>query len=60
MPAPVIVEYWVVDVAARRLIVHREPREGLYGSIKAYGEEESVTPLASPQKDFRVGDVLSI
>jgi Uma2 family endonuclease len=49
-----IVEYWVVDVAARRLIVHRGPREGLYGSVTAYSEEECVTPLASSGREFRV------
>jgi Uma2 family endonuclease len=51
-----IVEYWVVDVAARRLIVHREPREGLYRSVTAYGEDETTSPLASPQSEFRVAD----
>jgi Uma2 family endonuclease len=51
-----IVEYWVVDVAARRLIVHRDPREGLYRSVIAYGEEETVTPLASPGPEFHVAD----
>ncbi len=55
-----IVESWVVDVAARRLIVHRDPRQGLYRSVTSYGEEETVTPLASPQEDFRVGDAFSI
>jgi len=49
-----IVEYWVVDVATRRLIVHRDPREGLYRSVTAYGEDETVTPLASPGPEFRV------
>jgi hypothetical protein len=38
-----------IDVAARRLIVHRDPRQGLYGSVTVYGEHESVSPLASPQ-----------
>jgi Uma2 family endonuclease len=51
-----IVEYWVVDVAARRLIVHRDPRQGLYNSLTAYGADESVTPLASPGPEFRVAD----
>src|SRR5271166_5375791 len=49
-----IVEYWVVDVAARRLIVHRDPRAGLYRSVTAYSEQEVVAPLASPPSDFRV------
>jgi Uma2 family endonuclease len=51
-----IVEYWVVDVAARRLIVHRDPREGIYGSVTDYSEEESVTPLASSGPEFRLAD----
>jgi Uma2 family endonuclease len=51
-----IIEYWVVDVAARRLIVHRDPREGLYCSVTAYGAEETATPLASPGPEFRLAD----
>ena len=51
-----IVEYWVVDVAARRLIVHRDPREGLYRSSTAYSEEEVVSPLALPGSEFRILD----
>ena len=49
-----IVEYWVVDIAARRLIVHRDPREGRYRSVTAYGEHEILSPLASPHSEFRV------
>ncbi len=49
-----IVEYWVVDVAARRLIVHRDPREGLYRAVTAYGDQETAAPLAAPQCEFRV------
>ena len=52
-----IAEYWVVDLAGRRLIVHREPQpDGRYGSITAYSEAESVSPLAAPQSQFRVSD----
>lgn len=53
-----IVEYWVVDVAARRLIVHRDPREGLYRSVTAYGDQETAAPLALPECGFRVADAL--
>ena len=49
-----IVEYWVLDVAARRLVVHDDPHEGLYRSVTAYGEHETASPLASPQSEFRV------
>jgi len=51
-----IADYWVLDVAARRLIVHRDPRNGLYQSITAYSEHEAVAPLAAPDREFRVGE----
>jgi len=51
-----IVEYWVADVAARRLVVHRDPQGGMYQSITVYSETESVCPLAAPGREFRVGD----
>ena len=54
-----IVEYWVLDVAGRRLIVHREPAPAGYRSIVAYSELETVAPLASPQHDLRVGDLFA-
>jgi len=51
-----IVEYWVFDVAARRLVVHRNPQKGLYQSIAVYSEGESLSPLAAPEREFRVGE----
>jgi Uma2 family endonuclease len=49
-----IIEYWVLDVTGRRLIVHRDSKAGGYASIIAYGEHESVAPLAAPEAEFRV------
>jgi Uma2 family endonuclease len=51
-----IVEYWALDVAARRLVVHREPTEGRYTSVAAYGEQKTAAPLAAPGSEFRVAD----
>lgn len=51
-----IVEYWVLDVNARQLYVHREPMNGRYGSVNAYSIDESVAPLAAPESRFRVAD----
>lgn len=51
-----IVEYWVLDVPGRCLIVHREPQGGQYRSVVAYGHDESVAPLSAPSSLFRVGD----
>jgi Putative restriction endonuclease len=38
-------EYWVIDVAGRRLLVHRNPQEGKYADVAAYSEHESVSWL---------------
>ena len=51
-----IADYWVLDVPARRLIVHRDPRNGLYQSITVYSEHEAVAPLAAPDRKFRVAE----
>ncbi len=51
-----IAEYWVLDLAARRLAVHRDPRADRYAAIAAYSETESVAPLAAPHGAFRVAD----
>jgi len=50
-----IPDYWILDLQNRRMIVHRDPIGGKYTSIIAYAEHESVSPLAAPQSEFRVG-----
>jgi Uma2 family endonuclease len=54
-----IVEYWVVDVPGRRLIVHREPLAGRYQSVVAYTRAESVAPLAAPDTSFAVATLFA-
>lgn len=54
-----IVEYWVLDVTGRRLIVHRDPRSGRYSSVIAFGEQEGVAPLAAPHAEFQVRDAFA-
>ncbi len=49
-----IPEYWVFDIAGRRLIVHRSPQAGGYSVITAYAEGERVAPLAVPEASFPV------
>jgi Uma2 family endonuclease len=53
-----IAEYWVLDIAGRRLIVHRNPADGRYTDIAAYSASESVAPLAAPSAAFNVRAVL--
>lgn len=42
-----VLEYWIVDLAARALVVHREPRAGAYRSIESFADGATVTPLAA-------------
>jgi Uma2 family endonuclease len=54
-----IQEYWILDLAGRRLIVHRQPEGGRYASVVAYGEGERVAPLAAPDQAVNISDVLA-
>jgi Uma2 family endonuclease len=54
-----IVEYWVLDVQGRRLIVHRHPQSGKYKTIMIYSEQESVAPLAAPHTMFQVSEAFA-
>ena len=48
-----IIEYWVLDIQTRRMIVHRDPVDGTYRSVLVYGENEAIAPLAAPDAEFR-------
>ncbi len=43
-----IADYWVFDVAKRRIVVHRSPESGVYRSLTVYAAGEPVSPLAAP------------
>jgi Uma2 family endonuclease len=49
-----IPDYWALDTERRRMIVHREPMGGKYGSVIVYNEDEGIAPLAAPESEFRV------
>jgi len=55
-----IVEYWVLDVIGRRLIVHRNPAAEKYETVVVYGENESVAPLAAPHAEFRAAEAFPV
>jgi Uma2 family endonuclease len=55
-----IVEYWLLDIAGRRMIVHRDPQEGKYRFRVAYSEEENLAPLAAPESFLRVADAFAL
>ncbi len=53
-----IPEYWVLDIAGRRLIVHRQPGQDGYADIRVYVEDEEAATLSHPQTKVRVSDLL--
>ena len=54
-----IPDYWVLDIAGRRMIVHRAPEMGRYTSVAAYSAEETVAPLAAAESLLRVADAFA-
>ncbi len=52
-----VAEYWVADVAGRRLIAHRNPAPSGYGEVTEYGVEDTVTIAARPDAIVRVADL---
>jgi Uma2 family endonuclease len=55
-----IVEYWVLDVNEQRLIVHRDPQpDGRFGFVMAYGENETVSPMAAPATKLLVAELFA-
>lgn len=55
-----IPEYWIVNLPARRLEVHRSPVNGVYLSRTIHLESDSVSPLAAPHALLRVADLLPL
>jgi Uma2 family endonuclease len=53
-----IADYWIVDIAGRRLFCHRNPIDGAYSSVVIYSEHEALSPLAAPDAEFRPSQVL--
>lgn len=53
-----VAEYWILNIKGRTAIVHRQPGPDGYGSIVTFGEDETISPLAAPDANLRVGDLL--
>jgi Uma2 family endonuclease len=52
-----IVEYWVVDVQARRIVVHRNVSGGQYLDVQSYSAPETVSPLAAAGKAVNIAEL---
>ncbi|CAN5460622.1 Uma2 family endonuclease [soil metagenome] len=51
-------DYWVVDVAARRVIVHRQPSDERYRSVEAFEADAEVAALLAPALRMTLADLL--
>ena len=52
-----VAEYWIVDIAAERIEVYREPSGGGFQSVRVFEKDEAVTLLRFPDVSVRVADV---
>jgi len=51
-------EVWIVDLAARRIEVHREPAAAGYRSSRRHAPGDEISPLALPELRLRVDQIL--
>jgi Uma2 family endonuclease len=51
-------EYWIFDLAQRRVEVCRRPQRDGYGSVAAFGPEASLEPEALPGLRLSVADMI--
>jgi Uma2 family endonuclease len=54
-----VVEYWVIAIPSRELIVHRQPTADGYIHVQTYSDNDSIVPLAAPNSPVHVADLLS-
>ncbi len=53
-----IADYWVVDINGCRIISHRDPMAVGFRSIRTYSADERIAPLAVPDAEIRVEELL--
>lgn len=44
-----ISDYWVVNVSARSIVVHRDPADGRYRSVQTYRDSDEICSLRIPE-----------
>ncbi len=53
-----ILDYWIVNLVDRVVEVHRAPSANAYATVTTFGPEDSVAPLAAPDRPIQVADLL--
>ncbi len=54
-----ITEYWIVDLEAERIEVHRKPGPKRYDRVQRLARGEAISPAALPDVVLRVDDILA-
>ena len=55
-----VAELWVVDIPGERLHVHREPASQGYGLISVHDWSETLSPLALPDANITLSEVIEL
>ncbi|NEQ21179.1 MAG: Uma2 family endonuclease [Microcoleus sp. SIO2G3] len=55
-----ILEYWVVDVVGRKLIVYRSPVSGDYQQRIELSASETISPLVFPDVEIAIAQIFSV
>jgi len=53
-----IAEYWVLDLNARQLHIHRAPANGEYTAVTVHDEAETVAFASRPETPIALADLL--
>jgi Uma2 family endonuclease len=51
-------EYWIVDLPARRVLVHRNPVAGAYTTCDTFGENDTIAPESHPSAAIAISQIL--
>lgn len=52
-----IPEYWVVDVQAEQVHIHRSPGQGKYKSFQSYDKSATISPLCQPAATLSLAEL---
>lgn len=55
-----IPEYWVVDVQAEQVHVHRSSSQGKYQSIQSYHKSATISPLCQPAATLSLSELFDL
>jgi Uma2 family endonuclease len=55
-----IPEYWVVDVRAEQVHVHRSPSQGKYQSIQSHDKSATISPLCQPAAALSLAELFDL